>query len=130
MNKATLEKYLKIYPKISDEISRLEFEICDLKNRKDKYRAFDSSEFVESIVDTIEVALESCRDDLMEAYKARTKITKGLSKINDTERKIIELRFWDNARDMQWVDIASELNYHKKTVEKIYRGTIKKMLIS
>mgnify|MGYP001306443412 CR=1 FL=1 len=125
MDKATLEYYLEIYPDIDNEISKLEAEISVLENSQHRYSNFDD-EYSKSILESINIALESCKNDLREMYEAKAKIIKAFPKLNAKQKKIIKLR----TEHQTWKEISSILKYHPNHIQRIYKNTLRNILLN
>ena len=125
MNKVTLEYYLKIYPDIDNEISNLEAEISALENSQHRYSNFDD-EYSKSILESINTALESCKNDLKEIYEAKAKIIKAMPKLSTKQKRIIKLR----TEHLTWKEIASILKYHPNHIQRIYKNTLRNILLN
>lgn len=128
MDRKKIEKYLRIYPHIDKEIARLENELANLKTKKEKYNTFQIDESVNDILETIEKTSREYLSDLNELYKIKSFIPKALNRLTTIEIEIIRLRLWDEKYSVaKWSDIAKAVNYHKKSAERLYRETLKKV---
>lgn len=132
MERKVLEEYLRIYPEINEEIHRLEMNIRDLKKKKRYYESIDTDErkYIDSIIDSINEALRLSSEALEKNLAAKKMLDKSIPKMDIKRKKIIELRFWRKQyRPMKWSEVAAELNYSVKHVEKIYRKVLNDMLV-
>lgn len=131
MNKAKIENYLRLYPGIDDDIIQIGKELEDLKKRKqilidnedmDTYSA-------NSLLETIDAAILSAQEEFDELFKANKIILKTYYSLSPMEKQIIRIRFW-NGRPCPtpWNKIAKSMNYHRTTLENIYKKTLEKML--
>ncbi len=131
MDRTTLEKYLRIFPEISNEIIRLESEISDLESAKLKFNNYPPDEYTNSVLESIDAALESSKYDLKEIFNAKTKISRSLSTLTIKQRKIIELRFWNNQFSPRtWKEIAGALKYNHVYVQRLYKNALENILYS
>ena len=118
MEKKQLEKYLVLYPKIDEKINNLENELNDIQEKIEKYENSDIDVYT-SMVPTLKATYDSCKAELEETMKAKMAIREALNKATPTQRDIIEHKFWRCGR-RTWADVASKLNYHVKSVERLY----------
>lgn len=131
MDRKTLEQYLKIYPNIDEEIRRTGDEIDRLKDVIQEYQGINRDKFpevehvVENVIDAANSALQYHTERLRLLYETKAKFEKVITKLTPEQRKIIELRYWNGQyRPTKWKDIAKKINYHEKSVERIYKGII------
>jgi len=133
MDRKTFEEYLKIYPNIDKEIKQTESEIERLKNviREHHFQLIDShkipgvSHVIEGVIDAANSALQYHVERLKLLHETKAKMEKSFTKLTFEQKKIIELRYWNGQyRPTKWKDIAKRLNYHEKSVERLYRGII------
>lgn len=125
MEKKQLEKYLVLYPKIDEKINNLENELKDIQEKIEKYENSDI-DTPSSILTSLRTAYDSCKAELEETIKAKTVIREALHKATPTQRDIIEHKFWQRGR-RTWSEVAATLNYHVKSVERLY-GSFAKLV--
>lgn len=134
MDKTTIEKCLKVFPEIDKEINRLETEIQKLKIYKEeklKNKDFYGEAGIKSLFETADAVLGEYRTELNDLCTAQIKINKALPKINDEQRKVIEVRLWNNQElPTKWSEVAEKLNYHRVYAERVYQKTISFILAS
>lgn len=125
MNKKQVEKYLMLYPEIDREIERLQNDLEYYASEKDKYqKKAIPEENRKSMIEIIDKAYHDTLSELQELIQAKQKIRKILNTATPLQRKIIEFRFWQNQR-VKWTAVADEVNYHPKSVERIYGELVK-----
>lgn len=137
MDRKTLEEYLKIYPEIDEEIQRTENEIERLKTVIQDYQAIDLNKFPEvdhvitGVINAANSALRYHTERLRMLHETKAKMEKAFTKLSFEQRKIIELRHWNGQyRPTKWKEVAKRLNYHEKSVERLYRGIIDLIIAS
>ena len=127
MEKSKAEEYFLEYPKVDEEIIKLKAEISSLENEKSECES-RMDEFSIGLLLTINAALESAKIDLKKAFETKSFVTRALSIMDLRQKKIVELRFWSgHTTPVGWEDVAGKMKYHKKSVEKIYRGMLKRI---
>lgn len=130
MDKKLIEKYLKNYPHIDEEIKRIESDIDYLEKKKADYEHSPVFSKYPDILKTVNEGLIEMHELFSEAICAKQLIAEALGKMDYKQKRIIELRFWNGCYfSTRWSEIGTELRLHKKTAERIYRETIKTLLI-
>jgi len=131
MDRKTLEEFIRMYPDIDKEIRRIEDEVERLQKVIQDYQSFDNSKLpdvvhvIESVVDAANEALKYQKERLIQLHEAKIKFEKALAKLTPEQRAVIELRYWNGQyRPTRWKEVAKYLNYHVKSVERIYKGVI------
>lgn len=131
MDRKALEEYLRIYPEIDDEIKQTENEIERLKKVIQDYQTIDYNKFhgiehvIVGVIDAANSALQYHMERLKLMHEMKAKMEKVWTKLSLEQRRIIEFRYWNGQyRPTKWKDIAKKLNYHEKSVERIYKGII------
>jgi DNA-directed RNA polymerase specialized sigma subunit len=132
MEKSIIEKYLKIYPNIDEELIRIESEIKFLDERKMLYLSDKTPQWYrDSMMETVNASYEQWQYDLNELKEAVQKICKALPKMNCIQKKVIELRFWNGKEaPTKWCEVAQKLTFHEKSIERIYKKIINTVLAS
>jgi DNA-directed RNA polymerase specialized sigma subunit len=129
MDKSTIEKYLRIYTSCIDEMSKLETEISNLESTKKKYES-KIDDRSRSMIETLDAAIVSAKKDLEETTLAYITVTKMCSSLNQKEKKILELRFWNNQHFLtKWNEVAEKLGCDRCHVERIYKNIIQNALV-
>ena len=132
MDEKLIEKYLKIYPKIKEEINRLDSEYFDiLKRREECEKTSMPAECKKGMLETIDAVLDDCSKELRNAFATKLSIDREFMWFNEKEKKVIELRFWnDQLYPTEWSEVAKVMNFHRSYVERIYRKALNKILHS
>jgi DNA-directed RNA polymerase specialized sigma subunit len=132
MDKLIIERYLKIYPNIDEELLRIESEIKFLDERKALYLSEKiPGWYRDSMMGTVNASYEQWQYDLNELKEAVQKICKALPKMNCIQKRVIELRFWNGKETpTKWCDVAQKLSFHEKSIERIYKKIIHTVLVS
>ena len=129
MDKKLIEKYLKIYPQITDEIDRLDSEIKRAIDRKHICQEASIPEAQKKpMLESIEETFEICSMDYREAILAKCRIDREMRWLSEKQKKIIELRFWKEPELVEWSEVAKALNFHRSYVERIYRKVLREMI--
>jgi DNA-directed RNA polymerase sigma subunit (sigma70/sigma32) len=131
MDKSKIEKYLKTYPN-DNQIVKIVEEIKDLLVKKQILLSSSidaDNRMAQSMIETIDAALELAKIELEEISEIEKKIIKGYRTLELRERDIIKARLWNKGYIFTpWNTIAKSLNYHRSTVERIYRQALKKIV--
>jgi hypothetical protein len=126
MDKKLLRKYIDIYPTIDIEIENCERNILELEVKKDIYVKSDfDCDYIKPIIESLKESMKTNVAELSNLLTAKKKINTALSNMSTTQRRIIELRHWSGqCYPTRWADISKKLNFHKKSVERIYKSII------
>ncbi len=131
MDRTTLEGYLQIYPELNNGIARLESEIMELEAAEQRLNGILPNKYTESILVSVEAALESSRNDLRSIYEAKAKIAKSFSGLSVEQKRIIELRFWESQYSPRpWKEVAATLKYHPVYVQRLYKNALENIMHS
>jgi len=121
MDKKEIENYLKIYPRIDEEIKSLEEDIAFFEDRKNKYSHISSmSQDENDMLRLIENGLREKKKQLAEHFTAKVNISKAMSRMDDCQKKIIQLRFWNNGVFTTWDEVARKMNISKRKAAYLY----------
>ena len=124
MDKKLIEKYLKLYPRIDEEIKNLEDDVDFFKTEIAEYES--RSIFSRNDTENLESAkegLQEAADLCFEHMKAKLAIRRALSIFN---RQLIELHFW-KSETAKWDEVAKEMGISKRTAAKMYKEFIEKV---
>jgi hypothetical protein len=132
MDKNLLKKYIEIYPTIDIEIENCENNIHELNAKKDLYVNSDiNSDYIGSIIESLNESMKINAAELSNLLTAKKKINTALVNMSTTQRKIIELRHWNGqCSPTRWTDVAKKLNFHEKSVERMYKSIIDLIIAS
>ncbi|MFA5322142.1 MAG: hypothetical protein WC373_05655 [Smithella sp.] len=125
MDKQQVEKYLRMYPEIDEEIERLQGNLEYYKSEKEKYRKkLMPEDEKKSMLDTMCDAYKETLVELQDIMVAKRAIERALNAATPLQRTIIKFRFWQKKRVL-WAEVAEEINYHAKHIERAYGEFVK-----
>jgi hypothetical protein len=130
MNKKQVEKYLKMYPEIDEEILRLKGDLEYYESEKGKYKnnTFMPEEGKKEMIDHLNSLHAECMRELCEVMRAKQMIQRGLRHATELQQMIIQKRFWVKI-PLKWEDIASGMNYHRTYVERQYKSFLEALSV-
>lgn len=128
MDKKLIEKYLKLYPRIDEEINSLKDDVAYFESEKTKYadQKVLGQEYtdMDNMFMSIKEGLEEKQKLLCEHIMARISISRALSGTNTRQKKVIELRFWNKKDLLKWDEIAGKMEISKRQAEYLYSDFI------
>jgi hypothetical protein len=117
MDKKLIEKYLKIYPRIDEEIKSLEKDLKFYEDKKTEYEMSNLHGNRDDIIDQINDGLKQKHDIVLELIKTKNFISMALVRTDTDCRKIIELKLW---KRKQWEEIGNEIGISIRQANRKY----------
>ena len=117
MDKKLIEKYLKLYPRIDEDIKKLEDDLGYYEFKKTEYEMKNQHRSRDGMIDQIENGLKQKRDVIMNLTQVRDCVSIALVRANTECRKIIDLKLW---KRKQWDEIGDEIGISARQAKRIY----------
>ncbi len=113
MDKKEIEKYIKLYPRIDEEIKSLEDDLKFFGEKKIEY----STRNFDDIIPEIDKGISEKKTELSNMLKAKIKISIALTNADNRCRNIIDLHFW---KHKSWDDVGSEMSISGKHAQRVF----------
>jgi hypothetical protein len=117
MDKKLIEKYLKLYPRIDEEIKELEDDLGYYEFKKTEHEMKNQYKNRDDIIEQIENGLKQKHDVILGLIKVRDYISIALVRADTDCRKIIDLKLW---KRKQWDEIGGEIGISARQAKRIY----------
>ena len=137
-----IEKLLRDYPFISEDIDRLQKEIEDWQSKKNTMYGIKTAaptglppsgeiqdptyQAAVEIIDKYQKEIDRLFDRIKTLFDNQMTVNTLLMQLNRNEKHVIEARYFHRP-PVTWRRIAKELHYHRVTCNKIRTRALKKM---
>jgi hypothetical protein len=137
-----IERLLRDYPFISEDIDRLQKELEDWQNKKNTMYGIKTAaptgmppsgeiqdptyQTAMEIIDKYQKEIDRLFDRIKTLFDNQMTVNTLLMRLNRNERYVIEARYF-NRPPVAWGRIARELHYHRVTCNDIKIRALKKM---
>jgi hypothetical protein len=127
MNRKIFIEYLKLYPKISEEIRWREENMKYFKDQKKGFADNGLEELCGDIIMALDTALELTNSELSDLYATKIKADYALPRMYLRQKQILQMRLWDE-KPKSWRHIAATHGRHRSSVERDFKKIIDTML--
>jgi vacuolar-type H+-ATPase subunit I/STV1 len=118
MDKKEIEKYIKLYPRIDEEIKSLEDDLKFYESKKTEYEINNPHKLRDDLIEKIDNGLSQKHDEILELMSIKEYISIALKRAGTDCRKIVDLRLW---KRRSWNEISDEMNIGNRQAERIYK---------
>jgi ERCC4-related helicase len=127
MNRKTFVEYLKLYPRISEEIIWREDVAKYYEDRKKDLIDHGLVEECSDIMAALEKALELTKSELKDLYETKIKADYAIPRMYLKQKQILQMRLWDE-KPKSWRHIAASYGRHRSSIEREFKKIIDEML--
>jgi len=127
MNRKTFIEYLKLYPRISEEIRWREDNMKYFKEQKKGFADSGLEDICDDIIMALDTALEFTIIELRDLYSTKIKADYALPRMYLRQKQLLQMRLWDE-KPKSWRQIAAANGRHRSSVEREFKRIIDAML--
>jgi DNA-directed RNA polymerase sigma subunit (sigma70/sigma32) len=130
MDRKQMERYLKMYPELDNELERLQGDLKYYAAEKMKYQSMKlPEEQKKNMLQTIEGACAACAKEIQEVMKARFAIERTFRDISPLQKEIIQRRFWSSkGRPDTWEMLGDKLCFHPVYLKRLFKDVMDRIL--